>query len=77
MIQEYPGDADIISHFNNVLSAFKDKRYIRVDDKPIFMIYDPMGLPNPRHFIDIWTRLAKENGIEKGCLLYTSPSPRD
>lgn len=35
MIQEYPGDADIISHFNNVLSAFKDKRYIRVDDKPI------------------------------------------
>ena len=23
MIQEYPGDADIISHFNNVLSAFK------------------------------------------------------
>ena len=32
MIQEYPGDEDIVKHFNNVLPAFKDKRYIAVDE---------------------------------------------
>ena len=63
MLQEYPGEKDIITHFNNVLPAFKDKRYITVDGKPIFMIYDPIGLPNPKHFMDRWNSLARENGL--------------
>ena len=66
LLQTYPGDDDIISHFNNVLPAFKDKRYIRVDGKPIFMIYDPFALPDARHFINIWNQLAKENGFTEG-----------
>ncbi len=67
MIQEYPvGEDDIIAHFNCVLPAFKDKRYITVDDKPIFMIYDPMALPNPQRFIEVWNQLAKSHGIQNG-----------
>ena len=63
MIQEYPGDEDIVKHFNNVLPAFKDKRYIAVDGKPIFLIYDPEALPDAKHFIDVWKKLAKQNGL--------------
>ena len=63
MIQEYPGEKDIITHFNNILPAFKDKRYITVDGKPIFMIYDPIGLPNPKQFMNIWNSLARKNGL--------------
>lgn len=66
MIQEYPGEEDHIMHFYDVLPAFKDKRYICVDGKPIFMVYDPFALPNVRQFMDLWNRLARENGIEKG-----------
>ena len=36
--QLYPGEDDYIAHFETVLPAFKDPRYITVDDKPVFMI---------------------------------------
>lgn len=64
LLQTYPGEDDIINHFYNVLPAFKDKRYIKVDEKPIFMIYDPFSLPNPNHFINVWNKLALQNGLQ-------------
>jgi hypothetical protein len=47
-----------------VLPAFKDKRYIKCDEKPIFIIYQPFDLPNPKEFIHLWQKLAKENGLK-------------
>lgn len=64
MLQEYPGDDDIILHFKTVLPAFKDKRYITVDGKPIFVIYAPLDIPNCAHFIDMWRKMAKEAGLK-------------
>ena len=61
--QLYPGDEDYIAHFNEVLPAFKDKRYITVDGKPVFLIYKPHQLPDASHFINLWQRLAKKNGL--------------
>jgi len=61
--QEYPGEADDISHFNYCLPAFQDHRYIRIDGKPLFAIYDPYHFPHISHFISLWRRLAAENGI--------------
>lgn len=63
--QIYPGDEDIVNHFKKVLPAFKDKRYIRIDGKPVFLIYRPLLLPDAKHFMDLWNSLAIENG-EKG-----------
>lgn len=61
--QLYPGDEDYINHFNWCLTAFKDKRYIKVDGKPFFLIYDSKTLPAPQHFFNLWNELAKENGF--------------
>lgn len=63
MLQEYPGDEDIIMHFNAVLPAFKDKRYITVDGKPIFVVYAPLDIPNCKHFIDMWRKMANDAGL--------------
>lgn len=62
--QTYPGDEDYIYHFNYVLKAFKDKRYITVDGKPIFTIFDPYKFKDVRHFIELWRKLAKDNGLK-------------
>ena len=66
LMQEYPGDEDYINHFYCVLPAFNDHRYITVDGKPLFMIYDPLYIPDPKHFMDLWNDLAKKNGIKNG-----------
>ena len=62
--QLYPGEEDYIAHFNAVLPAFKDKRYIRVDNKPLFQIYSPLDFKEVDKFIEIWQNLAKQNGFE-------------
>ena len=36
--QIYPGIEDYTNHFYEVLPAFKDSRYLKVDNKPIFTI---------------------------------------
>lgn len=59
----YEGDEDYINHFNYVLPAFKDKRYITVENKPIFSIYDPYHFTDVSHFMDLWRKLAKEAGL--------------
>lgn len=54
---------EYIKHFNEILPAFKDKRYIQVDGKPLFLVFRPFEIPNPKEFIDLWQQLAKSNGL--------------
>lgn len=51
-------------HFYDVLPAFKDKRYITVDNKPIFLVWSPLEIPAPNTFIHLWQELAIQNGLE-------------
>ena len=50
-------------HFMSVLPAFKDPRYIRVDDKPLFAVWAPRDIPDVAAFIALWQQLARENGL--------------
>lgn len=54
---------EYVKHFYEVLPAFKDKRYIQVEGKPLFLVFRPLEIPNPHEFIDIWQTLARENGL--------------
>jgi hypothetical protein len=62
--QLYPGEEDYTNHFYELLPAFKDKRYIQVQGKPLFMIYKPLASEEIKTFIKVWRKLAKENGLE-------------
>ena len=62
--QKYLGEEDDIKHFYHLLPAFMDERYIRINGKPLFVIYSPFDMPYTSRFIDTWNRLAKENGID-------------
>lgn len=61
--QKYPGVHDDEAHFAALLPAFRDKRYIRVDGKPMFIIYVPFGLPNTQDTINHWRKMAKMAGL--------------
>ena len=64
MEQMYPGESDWILHFNTLLPAFKDKRYIRVDDKPVFMIYSAPDVPDIDKYMQCWNDMACKNGLK-------------
>ncbi len=55
---------DDVQHFKALLPAFRDKRYIKVDGKPIFGVWAPNSIPNVENFILRWQRLAHEHGLK-------------
>lgn len=61
--QLYPGKEDYRNHFYSVLPAFRDHRYITVDGKPFFLIYDPLKFEDVTGFMNYWRELAVENGL--------------
>lgn len=63
--QKYLGKEDNEKHFYSLLSAFKDKRYMKVDGRPIFMIYQPLLFIEVEEFMKQWNELAQKNGLEK------------
>lgn len=71
--QTYPGDQDIIDHFNFLLPVFKDERYYKVNNKLLFVIYEILELPDFVRFKTIWNDLALKNGLPGFYFLsYTS-----
>ncbi|KAF2081153.1 glycosyltransferase WbsX family protein [Flavobacterium sharifuzzamanii] len=61
--QLYPGIHDYEAHFYEVLPALKDKRYITVHGKPLFMIYKPLASEEIKVFMETWKKLANDNDL--------------
>jgi hypothetical protein len=61
--QTYPGAADHAAHFETLLPAFRDERYLKVDGRPVFLVYNPAKLPEPARFALLWRRLAVQAGL--------------
>lgn len=62
--QTYPGKQDYIDHFNACLPAFKDPRYIKEGNKPVFGIFDATDIPDVPLLIDTWNELAQKVGFD-------------
>lgn len=43
--QTYPGIDDEKMHFDFLLKAFKDERYVKIDGKPLLYIFDAVSIP--------------------------------
>lgn len=62
--QVYPGREDEEAHFYSLLEAFTDKRYITIEGKPIFYVYQPQKIPEVRKFVEHWQKLAIKSGLK-------------
>lgn len=61
--QTYPGEKDAKIHFYRLLDAFKDRRYIKVEKRLLFLIYDLDNFREFDKFKTLWNKLAEENGL--------------
>jgi lipopolysaccharide biosynthesis protein len=61
--QTYPGRSDYKAHFAALAPALMDPRYVRVDGKPLLVIFRPAELPDARELSDTWRTEAERRGL--------------
>jgi lipopolysaccharide biosynthesis protein len=61
--QTYPGEEDHAAHFASLLPAFRDRRYLKVDGKPLFVIFTPAEIPDQPKTFALWRRMAEAAGL--------------
>lgn len=62
MEQTYPGLEDAKMHFQFLLNAFKDNRYIKIEGMPFLYIFDPVNLP--QEYISNFKKWTKAAGFK-------------
>ncbi len=65
--QEY-SDGFAERFIREALPILEDRRYIRVDGRPLLVVYRVDHLPNPRQVAETWRRVCREVGVGEICL---------
>ena len=60
--QRYSAEDDE-AHIRFLLPLLRDKRYIRVAGKPLFIVYRADKLPDPQRTYALWRQIAQEEGV--------------
>jgi lipopolysaccharide biosynthesis protein len=72
LIEQSYSEADDVAHMKYLCEHFfSDKRYIRVDNKPVFVVYRPQLFPDIAQTLQSWRAVAKDYGFEL-YLAYTT-----
>ncbi len=64
MPQEYGGEREWREHFLYELKFFKDERYIKIGNKPVFMIYRTFDIDCLPEMKEKWDSWAREEGFD-------------
>lgn len=51
-------------HFNYLFPYFSDDRYIKINDMPVFTIYQPTIIPHTEELFSFWNDLAISRGLK-------------
>ncbi len=66
----YGDEEEWEKHFNYLLPFFEDERYIKIDDKPLFGIFNQDNDSETlKKMFEYWNKLAKENGLNGVAIL--------
>ena len=63
MAQEYGEENDWLSHINYLIPFFNDKRYIKMNGKPVFLIYRTESFNEFDKMISYWNAKLKEKNL--------------
>jgi lipopolysaccharide biosynthesis protein len=69
LIEQTYSHEDDLKHIQWLISVFKDPRYIRVDDRPVFVFYRPRQMPDISKTITIFREECKKNGLKTPYLI--------
>lgn len=61
--QKYGGEIEWKAHYEYLRPFFQDYRYIRVEGKPIFLIFQPSLIPCVQQMLHYWDSMAEIDGL--------------
>lgn len=81
LISQQHSEDDDLAFIKYVAKYLRDPRYIRVDGKPLLLVYRPSLLPDMAATVERWRTWCRENGVGEIYLAYTQSfekrDPRD
>jgi len=63
LIRQVYSEQDDVEHIKYLLPIFEDPRYIKINGKPLILIYRIQSLPNARRTVEIWRKMADQAGF--------------
>lgn len=74
IVQQYSPEDDK-AHTQWLAQAFDDKRYIRIDGRPLLLVWRPRNLPEPQRTTDIIRNECTRLGLPEPFLVGVDPTP--
>jgi lipopolysaccharide biosynthesis protein len=69
LLEQRYGPKYDVRYMESILPALMDPRYIRIDGRPLVMIYRPELLPEARRSVERWRSLLIRNGVANPYLV--------
>lgn len=63
LMQQVYSDQDDLEHIQSLIPFFKDRRYIKIDGKPLFLVYAANQLPHAKRTAERWRREVIAAGL--------------
>src|SRR6266705_667642 len=63
LLQQHYNADDDLAHIRALIPAFADPRYIRINGRPLLLVYRTELLPEPARTAEIWRAEASKAGI--------------
>lgn len=81
LVDQQHSAADDLAFIAHIACYLRDRRYLRIDGKPLLLVYRPGLLPNAKATAERWRSWCRENDIGEICIAYVQgferPNPRD
>lgn len=74
--QNYGNEEEWQKHFDYLLPFFKDERYLKIENKPILILYSAKNILNIENRINFYEKKCKENGFNGIFIVETLNNPR-
>jgi lipopolysaccharide biosynthesis protein len=71
LIQQQHSIDDDINFIQSVAAYMRDERYVRLEGKPLLLVYRPKLLPSVKYTAERWRNWCREDGIGEIYLAYT------
>ena len=63
IIEQHHSDEDDLLALRELVTLFKDRRYVKVQGKPVFMVYKTHLFPDIRRTVDLWRSEIVKHGF--------------